>query len=229
METDRRPLPAATVVIARPTDSGFEILLQRRATNLAFMGGIWVFPGGRIDDADRSDATVDELDVARACARREALEESGVDLSSASSSHGPCELLPFARWVTPAIERRRYDTLFFITAVAAETEAVEDGTEATETLWITPERALRQSHNSQLPLSPPTLITLLDLCRISHIDQINDWAAGRDLRPIEPHATLTEAGPTIAFPGDPLLGRPTESGRPTRCVLLDGRWVLTSA
>lgn len=49
------PRPASTVVLARPADGAFEIFLVRRHDNVAFMGGAHVFPGGRVDDADRTD------------------------------------------------------------------------------------------------------------------------------------------------------------------------------
>ena len=46
------PIPAATVVLLRDGDDGVETLMLRRDTNLAFAGGAWVFPGGRIDPDD---------------------------------------------------------------------------------------------------------------------------------------------------------------------------------
>jgi 8-oxo-dGTP pyrophosphatase MutT (NUDIX family) len=48
--------PASTVVLLRPTPHRFEVFLVRRHDNIAFMGGASVFPGGRVEDADRLDA-----------------------------------------------------------------------------------------------------------------------------------------------------------------------------
>ena len=45
-------MPAATVVLLRDTPDGVETLMLRRDTELAFAGGAWVFPGGRIDPED---------------------------------------------------------------------------------------------------------------------------------------------------------------------------------
>ena len=42
-------VPAATVVLIRDGRDGLEVLLARRSSQLAFHGGAWVFPGGRID------------------------------------------------------------------------------------------------------------------------------------------------------------------------------------
>jgi len=48
------PCPAATVVLLRDDPAGLEVLLVRRREALAFMGGAHVFPGGRVDNADRA-------------------------------------------------------------------------------------------------------------------------------------------------------------------------------
>ena len=99
---------AATVLLLREDDAGLQVLLTKRAASLSFMGGLWVFPGGRMEasdlapelaarldqatiadtgsrmlSADASTASID-LDVARGlliAACRETFEESGVLLA----------------------------------------------------------------------------------------------------------------------------------------------------
>jgi 8-oxo-dGTP pyrophosphatase MutT (NUDIX family) len=90
----------------RSAPAGFEVLMQRRGAALAFMGGMWVFPGGRHDPADcsaamlervRVDAATDLSDIRsvdgsalerdfalglHVTACRETFEESGVLLAS---------------------------------------------------------------------------------------------------------------------------------------------------
>ena len=103
------PRPAATVVLLRDGRDGLEAYLQRRPTGMGFAGGLWVFPGGRVDEADR-DPAVDRrwagpspavwgerlglgTDQARGhvvAACRETLEEAGLLL--ATPSPGPKEL-----------------------------------------------------------------------------------------------------------------------------------------
>lgn len=84
-ETDVQPSrPAATCVIFRRADSGpDEILMLRRSKELEFAGGMVVFPGGRVDEADLALAeTLGAADRdeagARIAAIRETLEESGL-------------------------------------------------------------------------------------------------------------------------------------------------------
>jgi len=47
------PRPAATVVVLRDSSHGPEVFMVRRHADTAFMGGAHVFPGGRVDKADR--------------------------------------------------------------------------------------------------------------------------------------------------------------------------------
>jgi 8-oxo-dGTP pyrophosphatase MutT (NUDIX family) len=49
------PRKATTVVLVREeTSKGFEVFLVRRHDDSAFMGGNYVYPGGRVDPADQS-------------------------------------------------------------------------------------------------------------------------------------------------------------------------------
>ena len=45
--------PAATIILARDTAQGMEVFMMRRSSNLVFMSGAYVFPGGRLDDSDQ--------------------------------------------------------------------------------------------------------------------------------------------------------------------------------
>ena len=94
---------AATVILLRAGESGPEVLMIRRGENLAFAGGALVFPGGRVDAADITTARnpelafgfddLDDIDAAaRIAACREALEETGVLLTSGA----PCDPVALA-------------------------------------------------------------------------------------------------------------------------------------
>ncbi len=64
--------PAATVVLLRDdvVRSGFEVFFVRRHDNMAFMGGAYAFPGGRVDPADIVPLDVDWCSGAPAAAAR---------------------------------------------------------------------------------------------------------------------------------------------------------------
>jgi 8-oxo-dGTP pyrophosphatase MutT (NUDIX family) len=81
--------PAATVVLLRDGESGPEVLLMRRHGGSGFVPGAWVFPGGRVDEADEDPRLGDRIrglsgapgPAFRAAALREAFEETGVLLA----------------------------------------------------------------------------------------------------------------------------------------------------
>jgi 8-oxo-dGTP pyrophosphatase MutT (NUDIX family) len=145
------PIPAATLVLVREAAAGGppELLMVERASGMAFAGGALVFPGGRIDPADRDLAEPFGLadGGARIAAIRETLEETAVPigldpLPSADDALGLqmalvddrqfAELLddagagldlfaltPLARWLPNFHVTRRFDTLFFIARAPA--------------------------------------------------------------------------------------------------------------
>ncbi|MBU6268675.1 MAG: NUDIX domain-containing protein [Sphingomonadales bacterium] len=88
-------IPAATLVIYRHAADGGapELLMVQRAKEMRFAGGMAVFPGGRIDPADRELAAIVATDLAddpdpeqgaaRIAAVRETLEETGLLLGIA--------------------------------------------------------------------------------------------------------------------------------------------------
>lgn len=187
------PRPAATVVLARPVSGGFEVLLLKRHGKISFFGGVYVFPGGRVDDADMHEGA--ERAFVHA-AVRETAEEAGLVVA-------PEALKPLAWWITPEAEPKRFDTRFFIAAVAAGSEARIDDHEAVASAWLTPRAALDAYARDELRLAPPTLVTLEDLAAFTSVDDVVR-AVSLPLAPICPVLVTTDAGVVLALPGDPL-------------------------
>jgi len=76
---------AATVIVGRDTSEGLQVFMVRRNARSVFLPEVYVFPGGRVDDADRDQAarrlhgTAGEIDPAYAMtAARETFEEAGL-------------------------------------------------------------------------------------------------------------------------------------------------------
>lgn len=44
--------PAATLILVRDSHEGPQVLMQQRNPNAVFVGGAWVFPGGKVDAED---------------------------------------------------------------------------------------------------------------------------------------------------------------------------------
>jgi 8-oxo-dGTP pyrophosphatase MutT (NUDIX family) len=215
------PRDAATVILLREQtqaprdDTGcrFEVYLVRRAQQIAFMGGAHVFPGGRVDKAD--------ADIP-AAAVREVREETGLAIA-------PESLVPWARWVTPEVEPKRYDARFFLAKVPADAAPTADRQEVTEGIWLTPHEALERAARGEIILPPPTLSNLHDLAAFHTANAAIAAAAGRDLSPIAPRVLATEEGSiALLLPGDPCWDDPAAKPpreRQRRFVLEDGKWV----
>ena len=152
------PVPAATAVLLRQSPGGFQILLLRRNPDLPVMGGVWAFPGGRVDPVDRAaaDNPEDRYEVARLTAVRETTEEAGLQLD-------PLSLVRFSHWTPPPDFDHQLATWFFL--APAPPEAVQvDGREISEHLWLSPTEALqRHTEAGGTWFLPPTFVTVHEL------------------------------------------------------------------
>jgi len=166
---DKQPIrPAATVVVLRDGVAGLEVLMLRRNSKLAFYGGAWVFPGGRIDPEDAREGDSDPLSVARAAAVRETAEEAGLAVADA-------ELVHFAQWVTPPGRSRRFDTWYFAVRAPAGERVTIDRGEVHDHRWMRPKDALDARDRGEIELPPPTFVTLSQLTE--HADADSAYAA----------------------------------------------------
>ena len=185
-------IPAATVVVLRDGPDGLESLMLRRNSRLAF-GGMWVFPGGRIDDGDH-DGTGDLIAAARNAAAREAGEEAAIVLA-------PDDLVQFAYWIPPPIAPKRFATWFFAAEAPADEVTVDDG-EITHHEWMTPSDAMRRRDIGEIELIAPTWVTLHT---VGHYETVAEALSG--LRRRRPRSYLTrigegEHGPVSMWHGD---------------------------
>ena len=188
--TDEPPaIPAATVVLVRDGESGLEVLMLHRVSKVAF-GGMWVFPGGRVDDDDRQLGEDDEQ-AARRAAAREALEECGLAVD-------PDDLVPFSHWVPPPVTPKRFSTHFFL-ARASDGDVVVDGGEIHEHEWLAAREVLARRDRGEVDLAPPTWVTLHDLAEHDTVEAA--LAAARDLEAVPHYETrwVTMDGGAVAM------------------------------
>ena len=145
--------PAATIMLARDHDGILEVLLLKRNKALAFAGGLWVFPGGKIEPYEIEQGR-DKLEAAKLAAVRETKEEANIDISKDG-------LVFFRHWTTPVVEPRRYATWFFFGVANQLTLDVRvDDNEIKEHLWVNPQLALEKLKKGELGMMPPTFISL---------------------------------------------------------------------
>lgn len=182
-------MPAATVVLLRDTEDGPEVLMLRKNSKIAF-GGMWVFPGGRIDPADYP-ADGDRDSAARNAAAREAAEEAGVTLD-------PAEFVWFAHWTPPPSTPVRFSTWFFV--ARAGDEAIDiDGGEIEDHRWIRPADALAKHAEGGIDLAPPTWVTLHHLSLYESIAALLRKLGSRDVCFYETRAVRRADGVRVAL------------------------------
>jgi 8-oxo-dGTP pyrophosphatase MutT (NUDIX family) len=164
---------AATVIVVREAGDGaggIETLLLRRNSRLGFAGGMWVFPGGRVDELDAAPGD-DEEARARRAGVREAREEAGIALDAGA-------LVPLSHWTPdPASAHKRFATWFFLAGATPETVVI-DGGEIVDHGWIRPEDALGRHAAGEIELLPPTFVTLADLAAHESVAEALDAARG---------------------------------------------------
>ena len=186
------PRLAATVILLRGADRQLEVLLAQRTPQARFMGGAWVFPGGAVGAQDgEGDAAL------RAAAVRELREEAGIELTN------PGELVPFSRWITPAVVKIRYDTWFFLAPVPDGAEPVIDGEEMVDARWYAPADALAAARDGEILLVFPTIKHLEQLSSFGSADELLRHARSSTVAPVQPRVIRQGETARIVLPGEP--------------------------
>jgi 8-oxo-dGTP pyrophosphatase MutT (NUDIX family) len=211
--------PAATVVLIRDSKKGIETLLLRRSKKLDFVGGAWVFPGGRIDPTDYSHNQPDDMESgARRAAVREAGEEADIQID-------PNELVYFSHWITPEESTKRFDTWFFIAAVDSMSVKV-DGNEIHEYMWIKPSDALESQRDGRIQLMPPTFVSLQELSRFNRVSAVLDYFRSSPPTRFLPRIVIMPGGVCSLYQGDGGYDTkdPDKPGPRHRFWMMDSGW-----
>ncbi|GAA0034296.1 NUDIX hydrolase [Brevibacterium metallidurans] len=172
--------PAVSVIMLRDGGEGLEVFVQHRVSTMDFAADAVVFPGGRVDPVDSEaangievadpevhvdawkESTIAEADagwrVLLAAAVREVAEETGAVLD-------PSLLRPWANWVTPLGQPKRFDTYFYIVS-AEEADAPRHlTTEAHTSEWLPVTSILASAAAGDLMLMRPTFVLLSELAQ----------------------------------------------------------------
>ena len=109
-------------------------------------------------------------------------------------------LRPWSRWITPELERRRYDTRFFAAALPPGQRTRDVGGEAAGVTWVRPADAIAAGQRREIFLMLPTRITLGELDACGTVDGV--LGARRQITPMRPEVTLTSEGPKLHLNGE---------------------------
>jgi 8-oxo-dGTP pyrophosphatase MutT (NUDIX family) len=134
-------------------------------------------------------------------------------------------LAPYARWITPKMESRRFDTRFYVAVVPGDQRPSHDGTETTSALWLRPAKAIDDMLTGRIKLAPPTVRTLQWLADFDDAQSVVSDALSRKPPLVRPRIVTGEGGWFLALPGDPEHTDPDPVlPGATRMVFDDGAW-----
>ena len=194
---------AATVILTRGPDDNPEVYLARRAPELKFFGGYWVFPGGNVNKVDYHGEDDPEELVLKRCAVREMLEETdvlsatlGKDFNRerkqalkrqikeapeqwrqflAQSTAGLELVTPLFRVTTPAFVPVRFDTQFMhVRAWDNEVPGIDEY-ELVDGRFVKPREVVEAWDRGEMDIAPPVLF-LLRLIAAGSLDTFPDRA-----------------------------------------------------
>ncbi|WP_327108321.1 NUDIX hydrolase [Nonomuraea glycinis] len=107
-------------------------------------------------------------------------------------------LKPWAHWITPRVEPKRFDTRFFV-AVLPEGQRTRDvGGEADQVTWQRPAEAIELARKGEIFLMPPTHRTLSELA--AHPDVASVLAAEREIVTIMPEVVEVDGEFRLVHP-----------------------------
>jgi 8-oxo-dGTP pyrophosphatase MutT (NUDIX family) len=242
-----RAIPAATLIVVRERPGGSpELLMVERAEGMAFAAGALVFPGGRIDEADRQHAAALGLeDGASVAAIRETIEETAIPvgiaplparetalelqrelaaggefaalLADRSLELVASELTLFARWVPKFHAVRRFDTLFFVARCpAGDWQPQVIAGECAGACWLSAAEVLEREQRGEARLIFPTRRNLERLAQHQTFEAIRADALAHPVEPVTPW--VEERG------GEKFITIPAHLGYPVTEERLDGLW-----
>ena len=239
-------IPAATLILVREQAVGPpELLMVERAGGMAFAAGAYVFPGGRIDEADRQLGEKVGIEAAAVAAIRETVEETAVPAGLSPTpdpdaarvlqdalvrdvplgnllQQGGLELdastlFPWARWVPKFHAVRRFDTLFYVARCpAGDWEPRVIEGECSFAAWLSAAEVLKRDQRGEARLIFPTRRNLERLAQHSTFEEIRADALAHPIEPVTPWVEERE--------GQGFITIPDHLGYPVTQEKLDGLW-----
>ena len=109
-----------------------------------------------------------------------------------------------SHWVTPKMEMRRYSTRFFIALAPEDQDAIHDGSEGVESIWITPEEALKKGDEGGFPIILPTIKNLESIIGFTDTDSLLKTKVDyqNEVSCIEPKFFMKDGKLVGLLPGD---------------------------
>jgi 8-oxo-dGTP pyrophosphatase MutT (NUDIX family) len=109
-------------------------------------------------------------------------------------------LVPYAHWITPIDQPKRFDTHFFLAPAAPGQIAVHDGREAVDAVWTTPRAVLAGADAGRIKLVFATRMNLVKLARSATVAAALAASRTETIVTVTPVIENTDAGRFIRIP-----------------------------
>ena len=156
-------------------------------------GGPLADPSGPSWEADRAALVAGAVTLAELLARRGLVLRADL-------------LVPWARWITPEGEPRRFDARFFAAALPAGQVATGHAAESDRIAWLRPATALAAARAGEMSMLPPTATTLNDFALAGAAaagDAVDAILARRPaIEPVMPRLVLEDGLAWLVIPDE---------------------------
>ena len=111
-------------------------------------------------------------------------------------------MVPFARWITPVIRKKRFDARFYLARAPEGQIGAHDEQELINSRWITPADALAAQARGEIKVVFVTRSNLGLLAKSRTVDEALAAARARTIVPVSPQLFDHPDGPALRIPAE---------------------------